>query len=61
VSGGGVFFSSAPSTFRRSDSGSGGSLPGRRCRYVNHPIEVSAEAAVPVALALDELNEALLL
>jgi hypothetical protein len=28
---------------------------------MNHPVEVSAEAPVPVALALDKLDEALLL
>src|SRR5829696_9301023 len=60
MSGGGAFFSSPPSIFGSSD-GSGGPLPGCRCRYVHYPVEISAEAPVPVAPALDELDQALLL
>jgi hypothetical protein len=60
MSGGGTVFST-PSTSESSTGGSGGPLSGRRCRYVNHAVEVSAEAPVPVTLALDELDQALLL
>src|SRR5215212_502902 len=38
-----------------------GPFPGRRGRYVQHAVDVRAKAPVPVALALDELDEALLL
>jgi hypothetical protein len=55
MSGGGTFLSSPPFAFRGS-IGSGSSLTGRRCRYVNHSVEVGSEAPVPVALALHELD-----
>jgi len=38
-----------------------GPFTGRSGHYVQHSVEVSTEAPVPVALALDELYEALLL
>ena len=62
MSGGGTFFSLppffSPFTFT---SCCLGSLPGRHGRYVQHPVDVGPEAAVPVALALDKLYEASLL
>ena len=36
-------------------------LPSCRCRYVNQSVEIGSEPAVPVAPALDELYETLLL
>ena len=60
MSGGGTVFST-PSTSESSTGGSGGPLSGRRCRYMDDPVDVGPEPTVPVALALDELYEALLL
>ena len=57
MSGGGAFSSSpllTPSYLL-------GCLPGRSRRYVYHPVEVSPEAPMPIAFALDELDKALLL
>ena len=56
MSGGGTFFSSPPLA-----SNSLGPLPSRGRRYVQHPVDVGPEAAVPVALALHKLYEAPLL
>lgn len=57
MSGGRTYFFSPPLTV----SYPLGCLLGRRGRYVNNPVEVSAKSPMPVALALDELDEALLL
>jgi hypothetical protein len=57
MSGGGMFLSSPPLTV----SYLLGCLPGGSRRYMNHPVEVSAEAPVPISPPLNELNEALLL
>ena len=61
MSGGGTFFSSPPFTPFTFTSGCLGSLPARHRRYVQHAIDVSPEAAMPVALALHKLYEAPLL
>ena len=57
MSGGGVFFTSPLFTISYLLD----CLPGRSRRYMNHAVEVSAEAPVPIALALHELDQALLL
>lgn len=56
MSGGGTFFSSPLLT-----TNSLSSLPGRRRRYVHQAVEIGPEPTVPVALALHELEETLLL
>jgi hypothetical protein len=57
MSGGRTFFTSPPFAITSCLS----PLPGGRSRYVQHSIDVSPEATMPIAFALDELDEALLL